>query len=657
MNKKITAVTLTALMVLTMFTAMVPSALGAVEVTAPHEFMGAVGSVPGSINLTSADNPGILYYDIDDQAGAETLDLYIDTNLDIDAANFKYTTTIYQTDEGDANVAWLGAAYYVVANDTSEWWICEKLQDDDEDDDYLLRVGESLSLAEGMSISVMEIDVDGNKAWITLSKDGEEIGNEVVATDSDDEDPFFVFEADLDDDGDEDDEVMNFTVETVFAGMNTNMVKINNIDLISMDVLLIEDGDTDLFSDFEIDLGTDPTLTIELEDSDDEISLTSDGVKDIFGDRISIRINEDDNYAAVVTTITEPGTYELMGAVGSVPGPINLTSADNPSLLYYDIDEQAGAETLDMYIDTNLDIDAANFKYTTTIYQTDEGDANVAWLGAAYYVVANDTSEWWICEKLQDDDEDDDYLLRVGESLSLAEGMSISVMEIDVDGNKAWITLSKDGEEIGNEVVATDSDDEDPFFVFEADLDDDGDEDDEVMNFTVETVFAGMNTNMVKINNIDLISMDVLLIEDGDTDLFSDFEIDLGTDPTLTIELEDSDDEISLTSDGVKDIFGDSISVRINDDDDFAAVVKTVIIGGPGPTEAPTAVVTEVATDEPTNETGVEPGAPTEGPTADTGETEVPTEVPTEDEVPGFEAVFAIAGLLAVAYLVLRQRE
>jgi len=162
---------------------------------------------------------------------------------------------------------------------------------------------------------------------------------------------------------------------------------------------------------------------------------------------------------------------------------------------------------------------------------------------------------------------------------------------------------------------------------------------------------------MVKINNIDLISMDVLLIEDGDTDLFSDFEIDLGTDPTLTIELEDSDDEISLTSDGVKDIFGDSISVRINDDDDFAAVVKTVIIGGPGPTEAPTAVVTEVATDEPTNETGVEPGAPTEGPTADTGETEVPTEVPTEDEVPGFEAVFAIAGLLAVAYLVLRQRE
>jgi S-layer protein (TIGR01567 family) len=348
--------------------------------------------------------------------------------------------------------------------------------------------------------------------------------------------------------------------------------------------------------------------------------------------------------------------YEFMGAVGDIPGWINLTSHNNSGILFYDIDEKDGAETLDMYIGTNLDIDAANFTYTTTIYETDEGDANVAWLGAAYYVVANDTSEWWISEKLLDEDEDDEYLLMVGESLSLAEGMSLSVLEIDVDGEEAWITISQDGEELGSEVVSTS--DDNPYFIFEADLDDDGDEDDEVINLTVETVFAGMNTNLVKINDIDLVSMDVLLIEDDDTDLFSDFEINLGTDPTLTIELEDSDDEISLTSDGVKDVFGDSISVRINDEDDYAAVVKEVIVGGGAvATEAPTAVGTEVATDEPTNETGVEPGAPTEGPTADTGETEVPTEVPTEDEVPGFEAVFAIAGLLAVAYLVLRQRE
>jgi len=36
--------------------------------------------------------------------------------------------------------------------------------------------------------------------------------------------------------------------------------------------------------------------------------------------------------------------------------------------------------------------------------------------------------------------------------------------------------------------------------------------------------------------------------------------------------------------------------------------------------------------------------------------TPTPTPTPTE-EVPGFEAVFAIAGLLAIAYVVLRRRK
>jgi PGF-CTERM protein len=34
-----------------------------------------------------------------------------------------------------------------------------------------------------------------------------------------------------------------------------------------------------------------------------------------------------------------------------------------------------------------------------------------------------------------------------------------------------------------------------------------------------------------------------------------------------------------------------------------------------------------------------------------------PTALPTKKTLPGFESVFALAGLLAVAYLVLRQRE
>jgi len=75
MNKKITAVTLTALMVLTMFTAMVPTASAAVNVKAPYVFLGVTDEYnPGAnstipyfdLTATSKDNPSLLYYDLDD---------------------------------------------------------------------------------------------------------------------------------------------------------------------------------------------------------------------------------------------------------------------------------------------------------------------------------------------------------------------------------------------------------------------------------------------------------------------------------------------------------------------------------------------------------------------------------------------------------------
>jgi S-layer protein (TIGR01567 family) len=357
--------------------------------------------------------------------------------------------------------------------------------------------------------------------------------------------------------------------------------------------------------------------------------------------------------ASAVEEVSAP--YEFTAAVADITNGawLNLSSYNNPSLLYFDIDEGEGNENLCMYIGDDLNIDKGNFTYNTTIYQTD-GGPHVAWMGAAYYVVSNDSGEWWISEKLVDEDDDDSYLLKVGESMSLPDGFSITAMEIDVDGEEAWFSITQDGEELGSEVVSTDPAVKFPYFVYDYDLDDDG-TDDVIMNFTVETVFAGMNTNLVKINNIDLISMDAIELDNNDDDLFPDFIIRLNADPTLEIELDE--DEIGLSKDSVTSVFADRVSVRINDDGDYAAAVKEVIVGG-GAVATPTEDLTVEPTVEPTTNVTVD-GTPdgTVGPTADPGETEVPTEVPTEDEVPGFEAVFAIAGLLAVAYLVLRQRE
>jgi len=577
--------------------------------------------------------------------------MYIDSDLDIKEDKFNYTTTTYETNDSDLEqIAWMGSSYAVVVNDTSEMWISEYLVDEEDDDDYLLAVGESMSLPDGFSITADQIDVEGDKAMFTISQNGEALGTEVVDTKAEPASPYFIYDTDLDDDGDDDDVIMNFTVDTVFAGMNSNMVKIKNIDLISLDPIEIKNNDDDLYKDFivRVDAGT---IRIELDDED--ISLSSDGITDIFADRISVRINEHDNYAAVVKTITEPGTYELMGAVGNVSGWLNLTSEKNPSILWFDIDEKEGKEAVEMYIDSDLDIKEDKFNYTTTTYETNDSDLEqIAWMGSSYAVVVNDTSEMWISEYLVDEEDDDDYLLAVGESMSLPDGFSITADQIDVEGDKAMFTISQNGEALGTEVVDTKAEPASPYFIYDTDLDDDGDDDDVIMNFTVDTVFAGMNSNMVKIKNIDLISLDPIEIKNNDDDLYKDFivRVDAGT---IRIELDDED--ISLSSDGITDIFADRISVRINEHDNYAAVVKEIIIGGvAAPTETETAVGTEEPTDEPTNVTGDVTVDGTAAPTADADET-VPTPTPTEE--PGFEAVFAVAGLLAVAYLVLRQRE
>jgi len=83
--------------------------------------------------------------------------------------------------------------------------------------------------------------------------------------------------------------------------------------------------------------------------------------------------------------------------------------------------------------------------------------------------------------------------------------------------------------------------------------------------------------------------------------------------------------------------------------------------GGVTPTPTPTATATvtpgETATPGPTSGATA---TPTWSPTASPGATETPTATPSptkEPLIPGFGAVFVIAGLLAVAYLVLQRRK
>ncbi|MCZ7373006.1 MAG: PGF-CTERM sorting domain-containing protein, partial [Candidatus Methanoperedens sp.] len=113
----------------------------------------------------------------------------------------------------------------------------------------------------------------------------------------------------------------------------------------------------------------------------------------------------------------------------------------------------------------------------------------------------------------------------------------------------------------------------------------------------------------------------------------------------------------SLTKDSTIDLMG-NMKFRTADSEElrFYPLVEYEIVGEGVPiTGAPgaTGVATIAKVNVTTNVTTAAPTVPPTAPT--TTATAAPTATPKTE--PGFESVFAIAGLLAVAFLVLRQRK
>lgn len=94
--------------------------------------------------------------------------------------------------------------------------------DMDQNGAHLLRVGETLNLPDGWAITVLEIDIKGVKVWLSLTKDGVEVSNQVVRRGG-----YFKYVLDADDLDKM--QFFIFLVENVFGGGGTNIVKIKNL--------------------------------------------------------------------------------------------------------------------------------------------------------------------------------------------------------------------------------------------------------------------------------------------------------------------------------------------------------------------------------------------------------------------------------------------
>jgi S-layer protein (TIGR01567 family) len=663
--KRFTTIALIALLAIATLVAPASALVDVVEVRSEvfngTDFDDIFTQVGGSIVINTTNFAGF-WYDLDDDLSSETITI-IDgadvSGIAIDENGLEYTATIVQADyagnfddeAAGSNVdtfplIGLFADRYVPTSDNDAGELVKLLVDSD--DKYTLRTGSALELAGGYELTAKQIDVDGNKVWMELSKDGEFVEDEVIDVSNGEA----TWDYDLDVGDQSDVIVFRVLITDVFQGQVDSLAVVEGIWLVDYESIL-EVESSDEFGELEVDSVSN---TIVMQNSG-TLTLSADKDIELAEGMMIMTADSDDLRFAIVKEYTEEGTYEVRGTVAE--GTFTWTAADFAGF-WYDLDDDIYSETLEATV-TGRTIDEADLVYTSTIQQTDyagdfadeaadsdETTFPIIGIFAQEYVATSDSDAGELVKLLVDSD--DKYTLRTGSALELVEGYELTAKQIDVDGNKVWMELSKDGEFIEDEVI--DVSNGEATWDYDVDV---GDQTDVIVfRVLITDVFQGQVDSLAVVEGIWLIDYEnILSIETSDE--FGELEVDSVSDSIVM----QSSGTITLSADKKIEI-AEGIMLKTADDSDnlrYYPFVERVI--GAGMVDAGEDVVIG-------DEDEVVVGDEDEVVVGDEDEVVVGDETPMDDDeapvtnetadepAPGFEAVFAVAGLLAVAYLVRR---
>ncbi|MDD3247004.1 MAG: S-layer protein domain-containing protein [Methanosarcina sp.] len=670
--KRFAALSLAALMLLTVF-ASAASAADVIEIRGPVWNGSNIDTIidtygDGTTLTVDATQFAAFYYDIDDDVTTETLSIVdkADTTGNvIGEGGIVYKTTIQPVKytyenaaAGWSNYSLLGffADKYIPLNPDKADKLAKLVLDSD--DKYTIRTGELLDLGEGYSIEAKQVDVDGAKVWLELTKDGEFVDDEIISVTSANA-VDNTWEVELDDiQGEDNVIVLRVHVNQVFQGAVDSIAQIEGVWLIDYaNAMTIEsDDEFDNLDDVSINGDTltitnADTFTLNRDDSD----LIAKGMYFKTADTSSNQLR-----FYVMKEITEPGTYEIRGQVAS--GTDDFTwNATNFAGFYYDLNDDVATETLKVSNVNGNVIGENGLEYATTIENVDyeysapsEGWDQYPVIGffAEEYIPLNADKADKLAKLILDSD--DKYTIRTGELLDLGEGYSIEAKQVDVDGKKVWLELTKDGEFVDDEIISVDTGTN----TWEVELDDiQGEDNVVVLRVHVNQVFQGAVDSIAQIEGLWLIDYANAMTIESDDEFGELNNVNINGD-TLSIT---NDNTFTLTRDSDEEI-GEGMYFKIADTASSALryypyVEKTIGDEGVVVTETPTGTETpsdDNMTEATTPAEGVTPAegevTATEG-TNDTGETTT-EEAPAD--TPGFGVVLGLVGLLAVVYLVRR---
>jgi S-layer protein (TIGR01567 family) len=584
----------------------------------------------------------------------------------------------------------------------------------DTDTEMTITSGTPLKLAEGYELAVKSIDTDGNKVFVELTKNGASVDTKVVqpsVNNAEMSDKTYYYKMDLGDTK----EIVTIAVhfKNAFRGTDNNIATVDGVFQVS-DVATALKSDVQ-YDKMSIRSVNPTAMTILMDNKDNQVTLSKN--KDtVLMQNIYIKTADQDPIDAtnplryyIYKKYTEPGTYEMRSTVGNL-GQATI-SWDNSTFagLYYDIDKNLGAEKLTFTI-SNANPASATLADTPDangvrgiVYTTQSQPKNfkfkpwgqyqvIGFLAERYFakfdevitakMVETNEPLAFLADKSKNDnlmtneqiskvlmDTDTEMTITTGTPLKLAEGYELAIKSIDEKGNKAFVELMKNGASVDTKVVQPSIDNAkmgDKTYYYKRDLGDTK----EIVTIAVHFKNAFRGTDM------DIATVDgVFQVSDTPTALKSDVQYDKmsirSVNPTaMTILMDNKDNQVTLSKNKDTTLMM-NIHIKTADQDDIDAtnplrfyIYKSATIEGANvTTEAPKAEAkTNVTTEAPKTEAPkteakanvTTEAAKTEAPKTEEKKAENATAKPESKGMPGFEAVFAVAGLLAVAYLVRR---
>ena len=346
---------------------------------------------------------------------------------------------------------------------------------------------------------------------------------------------------------------------------------------------------------------------------------------------------------------------------------------------YYDIDDNLGTEKITMTItDGNVLAEDTGILYRTEAQANDFDFEDwgeymtIGFLAEEYFAAYVDGShlagESYDSNLMKDEqlskvliDDDSSKTFTSGTPLKLNDGYALEISNVDSNTGRVYVRLMKNGAVVHSAVIEPSKYGatlKDKTYVYKKDMGDT--EKIVIIAVHFKNAFRGADTDLATVDGIWQISDTPTSIkEDTEYDKMAIQTVDADA---MRITMNNEDNKITLTK--KRDVsLMENIRIKTADQDDQPLrfyIYKEMKIEGDDVAVTPAPVVAPEPVVEPTVPEAEAAVAEAEATVTEAEATLTEAEETAAEEekgIPGFEAVFAITGLLAVSYLVLRKRE